>query len=300
MSWSAIRETLVHTEQKLLDNLALHGGPTIKASDQALEPIEPAPGDWLLVPEAPHLGSDDPDYPSLLLDELIGFVRSARLPVAVVLHDIMPLDASSRRGSAKRIRRHGFCCRPRRRRRAPTAPVRDLRPRCGDGRPRASRFAHQRGPARRLADPQRASPGSAAADRSHITSGAGAHGSQSGSSSARPAQGRSERIPVRRNGRRPQEPTRRHGCLSATDRSASRSRRPLQRGRSGDVRSRGVRQPAGEAVERPDRAARHAPRRIARGAMGISLRQCLRVARRRLWPSCRRKPVARETLHLLG
>ena len=100
VSWSAIRETLVHTEQKLLDNLALHGGPAIKASDQALEPIEPAPGDWLLVPEAPHLGSNDPDYPSLLLDELIGFARSVRLPVAVLLHDIMPL--THRMGSDRR------------------------------------------------------------------------------------------------------------------------------------------------------------------------------------------------------
>ncbi len=91
VSWSAKHETLVHTEQKLLDNLALYGGPAIKASDQALKPIEPAPGDWLLVPEAPHLGSYDPDYPSLLLDELVGFARNARLPVAVLLHDIMPL-----------------------------------------------------------------------------------------------------------------------------------------------------------------------------------------------------------------
>ncbi len=91
VSWSAKRETLVHTEQKLLDTLALHAGLAIKASDQALNPIEPAPGDWLLVPEAPHLSSYDPDYPSLLLDELVGFARNARLPIAVVVHDIMPL-----------------------------------------------------------------------------------------------------------------------------------------------------------------------------------------------------------------
>ncbi len=91
VSWSTKLETLVHTEQKLLDNLALHGGPAIKASRRALTPIEAAPADWLLVPEAPHLGSHDPDYPSLLLDELIGFARRARLSVAVLLHDIMPL-----------------------------------------------------------------------------------------------------------------------------------------------------------------------------------------------------------------
>ncbi len=91
VSWSAKRETLVHTEQKLLDNLALYGGPVIKASGQALQPIETTPADWLLVPEAPHLGSHDRDYPSLLLDELVGFARNAGLPVAVLLHDIMPL-----------------------------------------------------------------------------------------------------------------------------------------------------------------------------------------------------------------
>ena len=52
------------------------------------------------MPEAPHLGSHDPDYPSLLLDELVGFARHARLPVAVLLHDIMPL--SHRMGSDRR------------------------------------------------------------------------------------------------------------------------------------------------------------------------------------------------------
>ena len=43
------------------------------------------------MPEAPHLTSHDPDYLPLLLDELVGFAHSARLSVAVLLHDIMPL-----------------------------------------------------------------------------------------------------------------------------------------------------------------------------------------------------------------
>jgi glycosyltransferase involved in cell wall biosynthesis len=90
-SWSKDREALVHTEQKLLDNLALYGGPVLTAASEACKPIEPAAGDWLLVPEAPHLASHDADYPSLLIDRLIGFARSAGLRVAVVLHDIMPL-----------------------------------------------------------------------------------------------------------------------------------------------------------------------------------------------------------------
>jgi glycosyltransferase involved in cell wall biosynthesis len=91
VSWSKDREAIVHTEQKLLDNLARHGGPEFTASIEARNPIQSAAGDWLLVPEAPHLGSQDVDYPSLLIDRLIGSARHAGLRVAAVCHDILPL-----------------------------------------------------------------------------------------------------------------------------------------------------------------------------------------------------------------
>jgi glycosyltransferase involved in cell wall biosynthesis len=100
-SWSKDREALVHTEQKLLDNLARYGGPVLTAASEACKPIEPAGGDWLLVPEAPHLASHDPNYPSVLIDRVIGFARSAGLRVAVVFHDIMPL--THRFGRVRRL-----------------------------------------------------------------------------------------------------------------------------------------------------------------------------------------------------
>ena len=91
VSWSKRLGAIVHSEQKLLDNLARHGGPALRESRRAREPIEPESGAWLLIPEAPHLGSSDPDYPSMLIDEPIGYARRNGLQVAVVFHDIMPL-----------------------------------------------------------------------------------------------------------------------------------------------------------------------------------------------------------------
>ncbi len=91
VSWSKRLGAIVHSEQKLLDNLARHGGPALRESHRAREPIEPESGAWLLIPEAPHLGSNDPDYPSILIDEPIGYARRNGLQVAVVFHDIMPL-----------------------------------------------------------------------------------------------------------------------------------------------------------------------------------------------------------------
>jgi len=98
VSWSARLKTLFHTEQKILDNLALHGGPKLTASSDAGKPVAIQAGEWLLVAEAPHLGSHDRDYPSLLIDQLIGFARHAGLLVGIVLHDIMPLTHSADSG----------------------------------------------------------------------------------------------------------------------------------------------------------------------------------------------------------
>jgi glycosyltransferase involved in cell wall biosynthesis len=89
--WSLRLETLVHAEQKLLDNLARHDGPALRESGHAREPVAAGAGDWLLIAEVPHLHSYDPDYPSVSIDEPIGWARRQGLKVAAVLHDIMPL-----------------------------------------------------------------------------------------------------------------------------------------------------------------------------------------------------------------
>ncbi len=89
--WSRKRGTLVHAEQKLLDNLARHGGPELQATRPPHTPVEPQAESWLLIPEVPHLASHDPDYPSLLIDEPIGWARDRGAPIAVIVHDIMPL-----------------------------------------------------------------------------------------------------------------------------------------------------------------------------------------------------------------
>ncbi len=94
VSWSAELNALVHTEQKLLDNLARHGGPTLTASSEALAPIETQAGDWLLFAEVPHLGTHDAAYQPVLIEEPIAFARTRALRVAAVVHDIMPLTSS--------------------------------------------------------------------------------------------------------------------------------------------------------------------------------------------------------------
>ena len=81
----------MHAEQKLLDNFARHAGPKLSEQSEARRPIEPAEGDWLLFAEVPHLHSYDLDYPSMSLDEPIGYARGRRLKTAAILHDIMPL-----------------------------------------------------------------------------------------------------------------------------------------------------------------------------------------------------------------
>lgn len=91
VAWSARLGTMVHAEQKLLDNLALHGGPGLKADFASLTPVEPKAGSWLLIAEAPHLASHDADYPSLIIDEPIGWARGADVAVAAIVHDILPL-----------------------------------------------------------------------------------------------------------------------------------------------------------------------------------------------------------------
>ena len=88
--WNHRQNTLIRAEQKLLDNLSRHAGPKLRESTQAREPVAPGAGDWLLVAEVPHLHSYDRDYPSISIDEPIGWARRHGLKVAVVLHDLLP------------------------------------------------------------------------------------------------------------------------------------------------------------------------------------------------------------------
>ena len=90
----------MHAEQKLLDNFARHGGPKLQQSSQAREPIAPEPGEWLLFAEAPHLHSYDPEYPSISIDEPIGYARRFGLKVAALIHDLLPLTHQN--GRARR------------------------------------------------------------------------------------------------------------------------------------------------------------------------------------------------------
>ncbi len=91
VSWSQKLGGIVRAEQKLLDNLARHGGPKLQESSLARQPIAPESGDWLLFAEVPHLHSYDPEYPSISINEPIGCARRFGLKVAAVIHDILPL-----------------------------------------------------------------------------------------------------------------------------------------------------------------------------------------------------------------
>jgi hypothetical protein len=96
--WSQKLGAIVHAEQKLLDNFARHGGPKVQESSQACRPIGPESGDWLLFAEAPHLHSYDLGYPSISIDEPIGYARRLGLKVAAVNHDLLPLTHQHGRG----------------------------------------------------------------------------------------------------------------------------------------------------------------------------------------------------------
>ena len=99
--WSRRLGSIVHAEQKLLDNFARHGGPKLQQSSQARQPIAPEPGEWLLFAEAPHLHSHDPDYPSISIDEPIGWARRFGVKVAALIHDLMPLTHQNGRGGRR-------------------------------------------------------------------------------------------------------------------------------------------------------------------------------------------------------
>lgn len=90
--WQAELRALVHTEQKLLDNLSRNHGPEMSEAAEAGRPINPAPEDWLVIAEVPHLRSHYPDqFPSVHLDDIVGYNVQHGLKTAVIFHDILPL-----------------------------------------------------------------------------------------------------------------------------------------------------------------------------------------------------------------
>jgi glycosyltransferase involved in cell wall biosynthesis len=96
--WSERLRAIVHAEQRLLDNFSRNGGPELQESTLSLQPVAPEGGDWLFIAEVPHLQSGYLDYPSILIDEPIGYARRRSLRVAVILHDIMPLTHTTGSG----------------------------------------------------------------------------------------------------------------------------------------------------------------------------------------------------------
>jgi glycosyltransferase involved in cell wall biosynthesis len=95
--WSFEHAAVVHAEQIFLDTLAAHNGPVFTAAERQGEPIgaaKPANDgqrEWLLIPEAPHLCSNDPRYPWVAIINPLAYARRNGLCSAVVFHDILPL-----------------------------------------------------------------------------------------------------------------------------------------------------------------------------------------------------------------
>jgi glycosyltransferase involved in cell wall biosynthesis len=89
--WCHHQRAIVHAEQHLLDNLARHGGPALRESALASQPIASSAGDWLLIAEVPHLHSYDARCPSVSIMAPLGYARRHGMKSAVVFHDILPL-----------------------------------------------------------------------------------------------------------------------------------------------------------------------------------------------------------------
>src|ERR1700687_6069385 len=93
--WSHEQEAIVHAEQCLLDNLALHEGPSLVESAMVGQPIACderfGPEDWLFIPEVPHFVSHDIRYAPIPIFAPLGYARGLGLSCAVVVHDILPL-----------------------------------------------------------------------------------------------------------------------------------------------------------------------------------------------------------------
>jgi ADP-heptose:LPS heptosyltransferase/glycosyltransferase involved in cell wall biosynthesis len=91
--WNAERSEIVYAEQIFLDTLATDNGPVFAPNKLPGLPIDAAEsvGNWLLIPEVPHLKSHDPRYPSVSVGGPIAYARKRRLCSALIFHDILPL-----------------------------------------------------------------------------------------------------------------------------------------------------------------------------------------------------------------
>lgn len=91
--WDEKTSAVVHAETVFLDTMRRHDGPRLVQAGEAGKPIhlDSMAGEWLLVPEVPHLGSHDPAYPSLQFPVLPGYARLHGLKIAAIFHDALPL-----------------------------------------------------------------------------------------------------------------------------------------------------------------------------------------------------------------
>lgn len=102
--WSRNAQAVVHANEQLLGNLALHGGPKLLPSTMQGQPIVPHPNDWLLIAEVPHLGTHNQDYPSVLVMEPLAYARRVGIKSALIFHDILPLLPQTEAGQNNSFR----------------------------------------------------------------------------------------------------------------------------------------------------------------------------------------------------
>jgi glycosyltransferase involved in cell wall biosynthesis len=95
--WCGEQNAVVHAEQDFLDLISWKRGPAFTLNRDAGRAIHEsaacndAGGEWLLIPEVPHLQSHDSRYPSVAILEPLGYARRSGLRSAVIFHDLLPL-----------------------------------------------------------------------------------------------------------------------------------------------------------------------------------------------------------------
>jgi len=93
VGWCGEREAIVHAGPESLAGLARFQGPDLRVTAGShdtpihLAPEPPRPGDWLLLPEVPHV--DLENAPSLAV--VFDYARFHGLRLAVVFYDLIPL-----------------------------------------------------------------------------------------------------------------------------------------------------------------------------------------------------------------
>jgi glycosyltransferase involved in cell wall biosynthesis len=102
--WCAKREAVVRAEASLLDGLSRFRGPVISAVPDEGIPLHLAAadagrlkGNWLLIPEVPHVAAGEAPNLAVALD----YARYYGLRVAVIFYDLIPLRIPGYEGMAE-------------------------------------------------------------------------------------------------------------------------------------------------------------------------------------------------------